>query len=150
MSAVELLGMAQLLGIIAVVTVLMQLVWVRYRQRSLLTERVRQRLQQRRDTGKQHRHLDQVQQFREVGRVRPEPKARRARDDDGGGDIGHEHRQHVLNTQRNSAIQRRHVIGVAQLFRRADGVACHIKCPLLITGRYLCGPIICGVYPLII
>jgi tight adherence protein B len=41
MSAVELLGMAQMLGIIAVLTVLMQLVWFRYRQRSLLTERVR-------------------------------------------------------------------------------------------------------------
>ena len=51
MSAVELLGMAQLLGIIAVVTVLMQLVWFRYRQRSLLTERVRQRLQQRMEIG---------------------------------------------------------------------------------------------------
>jgi tight adherence protein B len=51
MSAVELLGMAQLLGIIAVLTVLMQLVWFRYRQRSLLTERVRQRLQQRMEIG---------------------------------------------------------------------------------------------------
>jgi tight adherence protein B len=51
MSAVELLGMAQLLGIIAVLTVLMQLVWFRYRQRSLLTERVRQRLQQRVEIG---------------------------------------------------------------------------------------------------
>ncbi len=51
MSAVELLGMAQMLGIIAVLTVLMQLVWFRYRQRSLLTERVRQRLQQRTEIG---------------------------------------------------------------------------------------------------
>ena len=51
MSAVELLGMAQMLGIIAVLTVLMQLVWFRYRQRSLLTERVRQRLQQRMEIG---------------------------------------------------------------------------------------------------
>lgn len=51
MSAVELLGMAQLLGIIAVLTVLMQLAWFRYRQRSLLTERVRQRLQQRMEIG---------------------------------------------------------------------------------------------------
>jgi tight adherence protein B len=48
---VELLGMAQMLGIIAVLTVLMQLVWFRYRQRSLLTERVRQRLQQRMEIG---------------------------------------------------------------------------------------------------
>ncbi|MCG8391850.1 MAG: type II secretion system F family protein [Pseudomonadales bacterium] len=47
MSTVELLGMAQMLGIIAVLTVLMQLAWFRYRQRNLLTERVRQRLQQR-------------------------------------------------------------------------------------------------------
>ncbi|MGJ3257356.1 MAG: type II secretion system F family protein [Alcanivorax sp.] len=51
MSGVELLGMAQMLGIIAVLTVLMQLVWFRYRQRSLLTERVRQRLQQRTEIG---------------------------------------------------------------------------------------------------
>ena len=51
MSAVELLGMAQMLGIIAVLTVLMQLVWFHYRQRSLLTERVRQRLQQRMEIG---------------------------------------------------------------------------------------------------
>ncbi|MEQ3777781.1 MAG: type II secretion system F family protein [Alcanivorax sp.] len=51
MSAAELLGMAQLLGIIAVLTVLMQLAWFRYRQRSLLTERVRQRLQQRMEIG---------------------------------------------------------------------------------------------------
>ena len=51
MSAVELLGMAQMLGIIAVLTVLMQLAWFRYRQRSLLTERVRQRLQQRMEIG---------------------------------------------------------------------------------------------------
>jgi len=51
MSAVELVGMAQMLGIIAVLTVLMQLVWFRYRQRSLLTERVRQRLQQRMEIG---------------------------------------------------------------------------------------------------
>jgi len=51
MNAVELLGMAQLLGIIAVLTVLMQLGWFRYRQRSLLTERVRQRLQQRMEIG---------------------------------------------------------------------------------------------------
>ncbi|MED5387948.1 MAG: type II secretion system F family protein [Pseudomonadota bacterium] len=51
MNAVELLGMAQMLGIIAVLTVLMQLAWFRYRQRSLLTDRVRQRLQQRGDVG---------------------------------------------------------------------------------------------------
>ena len=44
MSAVELLGMAQVLGIIAVLTVLLQLVWFRYRQRSLVSDRVRQRL----------------------------------------------------------------------------------------------------------
>ena len=53
MSAVELLGMAQVLGIIAVLTVLLQLVWFRYRQRSLVSDRVRQRLQQRTELGQE-------------------------------------------------------------------------------------------------
>ncbi|MEQ3634849.1 type II secretion system F family protein [Alcanivorax sp.] len=53
MSAVELLGMAQMLGIIAVLTVLLQLVWFWYRQRSLVNDRVRQRLQQRTELGQE-------------------------------------------------------------------------------------------------
>lgn len=53
MSAVELLGIAQMLGIIAVLTVLLQLVWFRYRQRSLVNDRVRQRLQQRVELGQE-------------------------------------------------------------------------------------------------
>lgn len=47
MSAVALLGMAQTLGIIAVMTVLVQVLWFRRRQKVLLSDRVRQRLQQR-------------------------------------------------------------------------------------------------------
>ncbi|ERP89270.1 MAG: type II secretion system F family protein [Pseudomonadales bacterium] len=47
MSAVQLLGMAQTLGIIAVLTVLVQLLWFRRRHTHLLKNRVRQRLEQR-------------------------------------------------------------------------------------------------------
>jgi len=47
MSAVQLLGMAQTLGIIAVLTVLVQLLWFRRRQRHVLKSRIRQRLEQR-------------------------------------------------------------------------------------------------------
>ena len=39
------------------------------------------RLQQGRDASKQHRHLDEIQQFRKIRRVRPEAKARSARND---------------------------------------------------------------------
>ena len=49
MSAVALLGMAQTLGIIAVMTVLVQVWWFRRREKVLLGDRVRQRLQQRTD-----------------------------------------------------------------------------------------------------
>ena len=47
MSAVQLLGMAQTLGIIAVLTVLVQLLWFRRRQSHVLKSRIRQRLEQR-------------------------------------------------------------------------------------------------------
>ncbi|MEE3319540.1 MAG: type II secretion system F family protein [Pseudomonadota bacterium] len=47
MNAAALLGMAQTLGIIAVITVLVQLLWFRQREKGLLNDRVRQRLQQR-------------------------------------------------------------------------------------------------------
>ncbi|MZR62876.1 type II secretion system F family protein [Alcanivorax sp. DP30] len=49
MSAVALLGMAQTLGIIAVMTVLVQVLWFRRREKVLFNDRVRQRLQQRTD-----------------------------------------------------------------------------------------------------
>ncbi|MCK0154647.1 type II secretion system F family protein [Alcanivorax sp. S6407] len=49
MSAVALLGMAQTLGIIALVTVLVQVWWFRRREKVLLNDRVRQRLQLRTD-----------------------------------------------------------------------------------------------------
>jgi hypothetical protein len=39
-------------------------------------------LEQRRDTGKEHRHLDHVDHFGKIGAVRAEAETRRAADDD--------------------------------------------------------------------
>lgn len=88
-------------------------------------------LDQRCDAGKEHRHLDQVDQFGKVRRVGAEAEPGRARHDDGRRHVGDEHRQHMLDAQRNRLRQRRRVVRVPKLFGRADGVEGHGIAPLL-------------------
>ncbi len=92
-------------------------------------------LEQRRDTCKQHRHLDQVGHVRETlrARVRAEAETCRPRDDDRRCDVGYEHRQHVLDAQRNGPMQRGCIVRIAELFRRPDCMCQPLFCPSLWT-----------------
>ena len=71
-------------------------------------------LDQRRDAGEEHRHLDHVDQCGKSGRVRPEAEPGRAGDDDGGRHVGDEHRQHMLDAQRDRLAQRRRVVRIGR------------------------------------
>ena len=88
-------------------------------------------LKQGRDARKQHRHLDQIRHVRKTlrARVRPKTKTRSPCNDDRRCHVRDEHRQNVLDAQRNRAVQRRHIIRVAQLFRRPDRSVCHGHVP---------------------
>ena len=82
-------------------------------------------LKQGRDAGKEHRHLDHVDHFGEVGRVRAKAEARCATDDNRGGDVGDKHGEDVLNPEGHGLGQWWGVIGVAELLRCCDGRISH-------------------------
>ena len=75
------------------------------------------RLQEGGKTRKQHRHLDQIQQFGKIRAVRTKTKPGRACNNNGRCHIGHKHGQHVLDAKGNRLLERRHIVRVAQLRR---------------------------------
>ena len=83
------------------------------------------RLKQRRDAGKEHRHLDHVEQFGEVRRIGPKTKPRCARHDNRGRHIGDEHREDMLDPKCCRLKKGRHILRVAQLRGCSNSVVGH-------------------------
>ena len=79
-------------------------------------------LEERRDTGEEHRHLDHVGHVREAkgALIRAKANASSASNQNGGGDVRDEHGQHVLDAERHSFGHRRGVVWIAELLRRSD------------------------------
>ena len=91
------------------------------------------RLQERRRTGEQHRHLDHVDEIADPGRA--EAETRSTSDDDRRRDVGDEHGEHVLHAQRHRLHQWRQIVGVATLLSGADrGPYCHAAHPYALRG----------------
>ena len=77
-------------------------------------------LEQRGDTGKQHRHLDHVDHVRKIRAVRPKAEARRTGNDNRGRHVRGKHRQNVLDAQRDGLAKWWRIVRIGQLCRRAQ------------------------------
>ena len=77
-------------------------------------------LDQRGNACKQDRHLDHVDQRRDIRSGSAETKTGSTGNDDCRRYIGNKHRQHMLNPQRYGLGERRCVIGIPQLFCGPD------------------------------
>jgi len=77
-------------------------------------------LDQRRHPGKEHRHLDQVDQRRNIRVGRAKAETCHACDDDSRRHVRDKHRQNVLYPQRDRLAQSGRVIWVAELLRCPD------------------------------
>ena len=84
-------------------------------------------LDQGRQPGKEHRHLDHIDHLWKIGRVRSKTEPGRAADDDRRGDVRDKHCQHVLDAQRNGLGQWRRIIGVSELVCCPYGSVSHTR-----------------------
>jgi len=82
-------------------------------------------LDQRGNACKQDRHLDHVDQCRDIRSGCAETETGGAGHDNGGRDVGDKHRQHMLDAQRHGGGEWWRIIRVPQLFSGPDRSVCH-------------------------